>query len=194
MKRVQDVALFLLVAAIVGQGLYLVLRGGSRKDVRVPTANLLVGDTFDYLEGRREDGVLTTVPLHAERGRATVLYVFDSQCAFCDDVAPTWRRHFATAVSGASSIRRIALTRDLPVSAARYARRFGWQVDLLSVSGLAETSREYSLVSRTPWVFVFDSNGVLRFDGHGAELVRIDQAVEAISAADAQQRHGETRP
>lgn len=194
MKRIQDVALFLLLATIIGQGLYLVLRGASGTDPRVPTAELVVGDTLGFLDGRREDGAPTTVSLFAERGRVTVLYVFDSQCAFCDDVAPAWRRHFANAVTGASSVRRIALTRDLPVSAARYARRFGWQVDLLSVSRLEETSREYSLVSKTPWVFVFDSNGVLRFNDHGAELERIEQALEAISAADAHEPHGETRP
>ena len=194
MKRIQDTALFLLVAAIVGQGSYLVLRRASGEDTRTPTAELLVGDTVDSLEGHGKDGVPTTVPVYAERGWVTVLYVFDSQCAFCDDVAPKWRHHFATAGSGAPGVRRIALTTDLPSSAARYARRFGWQVDLLSISRLAETSPEYSLVSRTPWVYVFDSDGVLRFHDHGAELERIEQAVEAIFGDDTHQQHGQTLP
>ena len=182
MKRYQDMALFLLVLAIGGQGLYWVLRTAPGEDAGVPAAAVLVGDTLDSLEGYLEEGVLTTVHLQAERGTVTVLYAFHSECAFCDDVAPAWGRHFTTAVSGTSSVRRIALTRDLPATAAGYAQRFGWQVDLLSVSQLGDTSREYSLVSRTPWVFVFDSDGVLRFHDHGAELERIDQAIATISA------------
>lgn len=194
MKRSQDVVLYLLVAAVFGQGFYLILRQASGKEIREPTAEILVGDTFDSLEGHLDDGVLTTIPLQAEQGGVTVLYAFDSRCAFCDDVAPAWRRHFATTAYGTSGVRRIALTRDHGASAARYARRFGWQVDLLSVHGLAENSREHSLVSKTPWVFVFDSNGVLRFHDHGAEIERIEQEVVAILADEARHRYGETRP
>ena len=194
MKRCQDVVLFLLVLAIVGQGLYLVLRAAPGEDTGGLAAEALVGDTLGSLEGYLEEGVPTTVPPQAERGTVTVLYAFRSECAFCDDVAPAWGRHFTTAVFGTSNVRRIALTRDLPATAADYAQRFGWQVDLLSVSQLGDTSREYSLVSRTPRVFVFDSDGVLRFHDHGAELERIDQAIATISAARVHHTPGENQP
>ena len=38
-------------------------------------------------------------------------------------------------------------------------------------------------MSRTPWVFVFDADGVLRFHDHGGELERVEQAVASIASA-----------
>ena len=72
------------------------------------------------------------------------------------------------------------MTRDSYDAAAAYATRFGWQVELLSVSRLARTDEEYSLISKTPWVFVFDSQGVLRFQDHGGQLERLEGAVGAM--------------
>jgi len=181
MKRMQNAALILLVSAIVGQSLYLALRTTPRDDPGPPAAQVRVGDTLGFLSGHVEEGTATTVPLRKEPGAVTVLYAFHSECGFSDDVAPAWGRHFATPDSGTSGVRRIALTRDPPGAAADYARRFGWRVELLSVSRLPDTSREHALVARTPWAFVFDSDGVLRFHDHGAELERIDKAIAAIA-------------
>jgi len=181
MKRVQSAALILLVSAIVGQSLYLAFRTTPRDDPGRPASQVRVGDTLGFLSGHVEDGTATTLPLREERGAVTVLYAFHSECGFCDDVAPAWGRYFAAPDSGTAGLRRIALTRDPPATAADYARRFGWRVELLSVSRLPDTSREHVLVARTPWVFVFDSDGMLRFHDHGAELERIDKAIATIA-------------
>ena len=180
MKRYQDVVLFVLVLVVVVQAVHIAVRPGPAADGVASASAVLVGDRLAALTGYSDDGVRAVVPLGAEPGAVTVLYAFNSECAFCDEVAPEWASHFATRAPGDSAIRRVAVTRDLPGPAVSYAERFGWQVDLLSVSQLEETSRESSLVSRTPWVYVFDSDGVLRFQDHGAELQRMEDAIAAI--------------
>ena len=191
MKRYQDVVLFLLVLVVIAQAINVVgRRPGPVADEVAPAQRVLVGDTLGALTGYAYDGVLATVPLDADPGTVTVLYAFNSECAFCDDLAPEWASHFLTPAPETSAVRKIAVTRDLPGPAATYAERFGWQVDLLSVSQLAETSRESSLVARTPWVFVFDSDGVLRFQDHGAELQRMEEAIAAIQSPDVGQMSG----
>lgn len=74
------------------------------------------------------------------------------------------------------------MTQSLPGPAAAYAERFGWDIDLLSVSGSADTSPAAFLASRTPWIYLFGSDGVLRFHAHGAELERLERAVTDIGS------------
>lgn len=180
MKRYQDVVLFLLVLAVIAQAAHIVVRPGQVAEAVPAGQGVWVGDKVSALTGQSADGVPAVVPLDVDRNAVTVLYAFNSECAFCDDVAPEWAAHFATPSPATSAVRRIAITRDLPGPAASYAERFGWRVELLSVSLLEETSRESSLVSRTPWVYVFDSDGVLRFQDHGAELRRMEEAIAAL--------------
>ena len=192
MKRYQDVALFLLVLAIIAQTLHVMVRAQPVDDAMTPAPTVLIGDTVPLLTGYAEDSVLTTVSLDADADTTTIVYAFHPECAFCDTVAPEWAAHFAAGDQGAAPVRRIAVTRELPGPAATYAERFTWNIDLLSVSGFAETSPEAFLVSRTPWVYVFDPDGVLRFHGHGAELERVDHAVAEITSVSAAARHSES--
>ncbi|MXW18918.1 MAG: hypothetical protein F4139_11615 [Gemmatimonadetes bacterium] len=193
MKRYQDVVLFLLVLVVIAQVVHVVVRPGPAADGVAQERGVRVGDTLGALTGYVDDGVLAIVPLEADPGTVTVLYAFNSDCVFCDDVAPEWASHFAIPPAASPSIRRIAVTRDLPGLAASYAKRFGWQVNLLSVAQLAQAERESSLVSKTPWVFVFDSDGVLRFQDHGAELQRMEEAIAAIRTPAAAQMSGGAR-
>lgn len=183
MKRYQDVLLFLLVLVVIAQVVHVAVRPGQPTDGAAQERGVRVGDRVGALTGYDDDGVLAILPLEADPGTVTVLYAFNSECAFCDDVAPDWASHFAAPAAASPAIRRIAVTRDLPGPAATYAERFGWQVDLLSVSEPAQGGRESSLVSKTPWVFVFDSGGVLRFQDHGAELQRMEEAITAIQTS-----------
>lgn len=189
-KRYQNAVLFLLVLVAVGQGLHVIDRIQEAEAPADTGPTVLVGDTLASLSGYLANEEFAQVSLDGDRGTVTVLYAFHSECAFCDDVAPRWATHFTSARTSYPPIRRIAVTRDLPGTAATYARQFGWQVDMLSVSHLSETSREYTLVSRTPWVFVFDADGVLRFQDHGGELDRLEQAVASISSTGAGQVSG----
>lgn len=192
MKRYQDVALFLLLLAIVAQTLHVMVRAQPADDTTAPAPTALIGDTVPALTGYTEDSVQTTVSLVADgQHTATVVYAFHPACAFCDAVAPAWAAHFAAEDPNAAPVRRIAVTREVPEPAATYAQQFNWDIDLLSVSGFAETGPEAFLLSRTPWVYVFDPDGVLRFDAHGADLEHVDRAVaEVTSVSRAARRSG----
>ena len=183
MKRYQDVALFLLVLAVVAQALHVIVRADPTDDAMAPAPTMTLGDTVRSLGGYDRDGVLTMVPLMTDPDTLTVVYAFHPECAFCDTVAPDWATHFAAHDPNAVPVRRIAVTRELPGPALTYAERFNWDVNLLSVSGFATaTSPEPFLVSRTPWIYVFDSDGVLRFQDHGAELESVEHAVSEIAS------------
>lgn len=183
MKRYQDVALFLLVLAVVAQTLHVIVRADRTDDAMAPAPSVAVGDTVRSLGGYDEDGAMTTIPLLTGPDTLTVVYAFHPECAFCDAVAPDWAAHFAVDDPLAVPVRRIALTRELPGPAATYAERFDWEVNLLSVADSATaTTPEAFLVSRTPWIYVFDSDGVLRFQDHGAELESVEQAAAEIAS------------
>lgn len=172
--------LFLLVAGIGSQIVLAVSRAQQAASPPAPAIEMVVGDTLLALTGNVEGNVPTTIRLATDAGIPTVLYVFHPECVHCHAVAPEWAEHFAADHTGGPMVRRIAVTNDAVVPAAAYAERFGWNVDVLSVEGLTPADLAYSLFSRTPWVFVFDSAGVLRFDGHGRRLGRMIQAIDAL--------------
>ena len=149
----------------------------------VPQPAFALGDTLRFLTSYTEAGAFDTIPIATETALATVLYVFHPDCVYCRDSAHTWASHFADiATTPRSGIRRLALTLANPSAAGLFAQAFDWQVDVRSVAGLSPTSREYSLLSKTPWVFVFDSHGVLRMDGHGNNLNDIEYNVSLLLA------------
>lgn len=110
----------------------------------------------------------------------TVVYAFDSECEHSHAVALAWAEHFAAAPT-TYRIKRMAVTLDDPETAARYSRRFGWRVEVLGTTQLPLGGREVSLVDRTPWLFVFDFAGVLRYQGHGADLEQMEAVVRSIA-------------
>lgn len=139
-----------------------------------------VGDTVRFLEAGGSGGEPVRVSLAGIAETATVVYAFHSECVHCLSVAPAWAEHFAA--SGASSrTHRVAVTQEDSATAARYAARFGWNVKVLSLAHLPSKDRALLLVSRTPWVFVFDSVGVLRHHGHGSDLAKVDEVLESIA-------------
>ena len=183
MKRRQNLLLTVLIAGIAAQGFLVANRIPSADDRAIPAAPLLVGDTVHSLAGSGIDGVAKSVRLAMETGTVTILYAFHPECVHCHPVAPAWAMHFSNDSVNASNVHRVAVTQASRGAAAAYARRFGWNVELLSVSSLTPWDREYFLVSRTPWVFVFDSGGVLRFHAHGSELQEVDEAVLTLASA-----------
>lgn len=184
MKRFQDTLLAVLAAGIVVQvwiaawGAY---SGESRSSLTGP---ITVGDTVPLLTGYNEEGTPVTIHLDGDGTRGTVLYSFHPACAYSRTWGPEWGRHFDQVRAIDGGVRRIALTLDSPSSGQDFAKHFGWEVDFLSLAEVSplEGNNSHSLVSRTPWVFVFDSNGVLRFDGHGSELELLEAAVSRLQS------------
>ncbi len=175
-----NLLLLLLVAGIAGQAVLAVGHARQASPPSTSASGMVVGDTLLVLAGNREGNIPTTIPLTTDAGSTTVLYVFHPDCVHCHAVAPEWAEHFSTARDDRPTVRRIAVTNVSVEPAMAYADRFGWNVDVLSVEQLTPADREYALFSRTPWVFVFDSAGVLRFDGHGRRLGPMIQAIDAL--------------
>jgi len=177
-KQWLNALLFLLLAGMAGQTALAVNRTWQADTPPTPASAIVIGDTLPALAGSLEGGIPTTMRLATDAGTVTVLYVFHPSCAHCHAVAPKWADHFTADNDEEPVLRRVAVTNDVVDSGVAYAERFGWEIDVLSVQGMEPGSREHSLLSRTPWVFVFDSIGVLRYQGHGS---RLDQMMQAIS-------------
>jgi len=141
-------------------------------------ARLAVGGTVRFLNGTTEDGERTQIRLASSQGGATIVYAFHPECRLGDAVAPEWAKRFGAPVG--SGMRRIAVSRARPAAAAAYGKGAGWQVEVISVAQLEPTAQGRLLASRTPWVFVFDSSGVLRYDGHGDDLGGAERALRAL--------------
>lgn len=182
-KRYLDALLILLVVAFIGQSALAAVRTrvASRPSF-APGSPMVVGDTLPGVRGYLRSGTSTTIRLASDPGTVTVLYAFHPECAHCHKVAPDWAEHFSADSDSEAFVRRIAVTGDSTSAAYAYAVRFGWDVDVVSVRPLTAVDREYALISRTPWVFVFDSDGVLRFEGHGNALEEVAQVVAELSA------------
>ena len=190
MKPRQNLVLTGLIVGIAAQGFLVASRIPSADDTAIPAAPLVVGDTVHSLVGSTIDGVAKSLRFAKKTDAVTILYSFHPECVHCHPVAPAWTRHFSNDSTSASYVRRVAVTQASPEAAAAYARRFGWNVELLIVSSLTPSDREYFLLSRTPWVFVFDSGGVLRFHDHGSELEQVDDAVLTIASATFRSEYG----
>ena len=172
-------ALFVLLLLAIGvQGALILSRTRPEADAASPVPPLGVGDTVHALAGETAAGSTRVIPMAGGTGAATVLYAFHPECPYCDSIAPAWSHYPST--DDAGSVRRLAVTMDLPEAAVDYAERFGWKMDVLSMSRLTPADRDYSLLAKTPWIFVFDSGGVLRFQGHGTELELAEAAVRRL--------------
>lgn len=189
MKLIPGRVLVLPVAVMAVQ-IGILAHGLLSKGVGSSAAVLSIGDTLPTLAGSELDGKSTTVRLGTRTDAVTVLYAFHSECAHSLDVASKWAAHFAkeqTAErrSKVGETRHIAVTREAPQVAAAYAQRFNWSAQVMSLPHAARTTQaprdiHAFLLSRTPWVFVFDSDGVLHYHGHGNDMERLVHSIRAL--------------
>lgn len=183
-KRCLDVLLTVLVLAFVAQSTVAITRR-PEANTGPPVSGhpAIVGDTLLEVTGYFRGGTSSTIRLASDSGTVTILYSFHPECVHSHTVAHDWADHFAADFNSEAGVRRIAITSDSTDAAYEYAKRFGWSVDVVALRPPAPAHREYALLSRTPWVFVFDSDGVLRFEGHGNALEQVGQVVAGLSAA-----------
>lgn len=180
------VLLTTVMAVQVGIVAYSLLAGGPG----TPWVTLAIGDTLRVQASHRAGDESTTVRLVQGTGVVTVLYAFHSECVHSLEVAPKWAAHFADERSAdgrfdASGTRRIVVTRESPEVAASFAQQFGWNVQVVSLPQTAPDTpapRDVHalLLSRTPWVFVFDSDGSLHYRGHGHDVEALARSVRAL--------------
>lgn len=178
MSRLLRLVLPLALLALAAQVASIARQSGALARAGSP-ARLAVGDTVRFLNGAREDGERTQVELASPQRAATVVYAFHPECRQGEVVSREWAKRFDAPVR--SGVRRIAVSQARPAAAAAYAKGAGWQVEVISVAQLEPAAHGRILAARTPWVFVFDSAGVLRHHGHGNDLGAVGRALRALA-------------
>lgn len=163
----------LLMAAVIQMGLLWKRAAAARPPVSAPAVFLAPGDTVPVLQVRREDGNRVPFAPASTDDRWTVVLAFRSDCKPSQAVSTGWREW----LSASRPVNVLAVTRDsLPVALAyRDAQR--WPVRVLSLERPRRGTPEHSLVTRTPWVFLLDPAGVVRFQGHGGDLATVDSLI-----------------
>lgn len=172
--------LALLLLGLVAQIASAAWRQSMVPPAGLPAVQLAVGDTVRILAGLAEDGEQTRVELAAPDRVGSVVYAFHPECSQGEAVAREWTKRWDAPPMG-PRVRRIAVSHALPATAAAYARRADWKIEVLSVAHLEPTALGYVLASRTPWVFVFDAAGILRYHGHGNDPSAVDRSVRALA-------------
>lgn len=169
-KTSRDLAIPALTLAAIAQVLVLLFaRGGAASgDVTVAP-----GYDFGQVELLEEDSLVTTL----SRGEPTLVLVFHSSCAHCEEVAPVWSAWLRNAPA---ELTILAVSREPYSSALDYANRHDWGVGVRTVRVPAIGSRARTLVRLTPWVYALDGDGRVILAGHGTELDRIGQALQEI--------------
>lgn len=180
MKRFPDLLLAMMIGGIVVQ-IWIAAGRIPEGGFQAGEAKTLdVADTLPFVTGYSGVGRADTVFLGDEIASVTILYSFHPDCAHSRTLAHEWARHFDEVWATDAAVRSIAVTLAMPSLAQDFADRFGWQAEVISVAGISPLQREYTLVSRTPWVFVFDSHGVLLLHDHGSRLDRVEAAAARL--------------
>jgi hypothetical protein len=174
-QRLVLVGLALLAVVQVGAILVIAHRVSHPPIVRPP--DLAIGDGVPAIRGRDSLAAITTLPLRRTGASWTVLLAFSPGCAWCDSVAPRWKR-WTEAAGGRIAV--VGIASGDPSEALRYTRAHGWKIGELIVVDSALTGvLGLQLTRKTPWLFLIDKRGVLRYSGHGNEVGTVDSLVGA---------------
>ena len=103
-------------------------------------------------------------------GEPTLLLVFNSDCGYCEAVAPLWKAWTPAPRQGS---RAIAISSEPIPSANQYALDHGWDAEVWTVAADLLDGIGYALTRRTPWVFLLDGEGVILAEGHGSRIAEI---------------------
>lgn len=140
-----------------------------------------MGDTLTFLNGRM-NGANSTLRIQRPDGQWTALLTFASDCIHCQAVAPAWHEWLTDHHD--LNVTVIAVTKDTQQIGSQFLSEYDIRVPLLSIAANDEVARAF--VSRTPWLFLFDADAVLRYEGHGSTVFAVDSLVSALSVKAAQ--------
>lgn len=169
------VAVIGLVALAMVQGGAIVYSATRTKDATARPPDLMMGDIIRVIPGRDSLFRITQVTLRRSTPAWTVLLAFSPTCAWCDSVAPLWKRW-----SRDTGVRAhvVGVASGDPLAARRYTHAHGWRLaELLVVDNVVTGSLGRQITRKTPWFFLFDSTGTLRYSGHGNEIGLVDSLV-----------------
>ena len=165
----------LALLATIQVGAIVAMAGRAKHPPPPRLPDLVIGDAVLDIRGRDSLAGSTTVALRRKDTSWTVLLAFSPTCAWCDSVAPRWKR-WTGAIAGQVAV--VGISSAEPAAALRYTHAHGWKLGRLIVVDSAVTGGlGRQLTRKTPWLFLFDSKGVLRYSGHGNEVGTIDSLV-----------------
>ena len=165
----------LALLAVVQVGAIIVIANRVKHPADGRPPDLAIGDGIPAIRGRDSLAAITTLPLRRRDMSWTVLLAFSPACAWCDSVAPRWKR-WTESVGGRVAV--VGISAGEPSAALQYTRAHGWQIGTLIVVDSAITGMlGRQLIRKTPWLFLIDKRGILRYSGHGNEVGIIDSLV-----------------
>ena len=130
-----------------------------------------VGYDLSSVTARHADGTVANLVV----GRATLLLVFDPDCAHTRRVAPAWSSWLAGRES--EGYRILAISPGPLADAIDFANEHHWPIEVVSVEGSAGEPGASDLTRRTPWVIALDQEGRVVTDGHGNGLPEVARAL-----------------
>jgi hypothetical protein len=161
----------LMVAALFQGGVILNrATAGPGPAARPPLVFQSLGDTLGSLQVLAEGGSRKAWRAGSAEAAWTVVMAFRSDCVPSRNAAPAWREWLGRP----HPVKAVAVTRDSLSVARRYRDSEGWAVPVLSVNGARRGTPEHLLVARTPWLFLVDPQGIVRYQGDGTSLAALD--------------------
>jgi hypothetical protein len=182
----------LLGVVLAGQLIVLGVRSraeatsSTEDDLRV--RSLAVWDTVLGFPLQDAAGVERPHTFARSDGRWTVVLAFKSTCVHCRRVAGLWHDWLTTE----HELDVVLLANEPHATAAAFAKEYEWQGSVYAVDA-TKHPRARALTSRTPWVFLISADGVLRYHGHGANLLALD-SVFVVTRSLLQARSDSSRP
>ena len=146
-----------------------VVLGAPTLDADSQVQLIPVGYDLSSVTARHGDG--TVAKLGA--GRATLLLIFDPDCAHTHRVAPAWSSWLAGRES--EGYRILAISAGALADAIDFANEHHWPIEVVSVE--AGPPGASDLTRRTPWVIALDQEGRVVTDGHGNGLPEVARAL-----------------
>lgn len=166
----------LAVAQVVAVGVVL---AGSREVSPVPRtgASAEVGQDLGGVKLTSDAGQPTLLRELVRGSEWTAVLAVHSRCAWCDSISPDWRR----VLQQPNRYRIVFLGREPLDSLSSYLEAKSLYAPFATVFGAADGSVERAIAGRTPWVYLVDSTGTLRYSEHGSALSVLDSVIGDLS-------------
>lgn len=174
--KIRSRSLILLACAQIAVLGFLYFERTSAPEATIATS-LDVGDTITVLTMFDERGKPVQLGASDSSSRWTVLLSVYSHCIWCDSIAPTWKEYIDQPHDYVVHM----VSREPIDTLIEYADSKGYDVSLLSIGGATDGSLERELTGKTPWIYVLDSDGVLRLAEHGFAVDSLDSFIRAQS-------------
>jgi len=131
-----------------------------------------VGYDLSSVSVKHADGTLAELGAGQE---ATLLLVFDPDCAHSRRVAPAWSSWLAGKESEGHRV--LAISLGPLAEAIDFANEHHWAAEVLSLERPAGEPEAAILTRRTPWLVALDQAGRVVTDGHDAGLAKMARAL-----------------